>query len=157
MSDAASSFLIESAVWQPGTLWACAMEHLAARFGRVRVLDVTTLPEPDPTAADPLGPPIASLEAWSHGEIEWARELARYFDDHLSLHVRPDTRVTRALRAAAQDGDLLAVTRLPIPAAESVLAHAGVRRAVSHVRHVPSDEALPAAARSVDALTTTAS
>lgn len=146
------SFLVESVVWRPDSLWNDAVKHIATRFSRVRQLSDPALA--DPEGLDPLALPIASLDAWAGDDIDWRRELARYFDEHLSMHVRPSAPVARALRSAGSSATLIAVTRLPDAAARSLLLHAGVSRAVAEVRSLVPTRPLPSVmARSLDELT----
>jgi phosphoglycolate phosphatase-like HAD superfamily hydrolase len=123
---------LEGTLWLPGRLWELAVEHVATRFARVRPLDVAALP----AAVDPAGlsAAMSALHEWAAGDEAWQRELVRYFDEHLSMHVRPDPSLSRAVRALGRSTDLVAVSALPEPAARAVLEHAGLARAFADVR-----------------------
>ncbi|MBC7644546.1 MAG: hypothetical protein H7123_05415, partial [Thermoleophilia bacterium] len=92
---------IDSVLWQPGSEWTAALEHLAKRFARVRALDATALRELDVALA------CEALAAWAGDDIDWARELTRFFDEHLSMYLRAaraDAVTSRQIRSLAADG-----------------------------------------------------
>lgn len=118
---------VESVLWNPGRGWPEALEHLARRFRRLRALDTATVAArselPD------LAPQLRELETWAGDDIDLDRELGRYFDEHLPVHVRPDRSLNQTVRAAARQGRLVAFSSLPEAPLRSVLAHVGVLRA----------------------------
>ncbi|MCW2950479.1 MAG: hypothetical protein JWN41_1492 [Thermoleophilia bacterium] len=129
MSDPSASALVfvEHVVWQPGAEWRLAVEHVAQRFARVAALDVDEV-----AAVGALHVQLEHLASWGEQhQVDLDREFGRFFDEHLAMHVRPDTKVTRALRAMAAQGTVQAASALPPRAAESIARHTGVWRSFS--------------------------
>ena len=115
---------VEHVLWTPGAEWRRALEHLAERFRRVAPLDVDAV-----LAAGALHQQLAALAAWAaEPKADIDRELGRFLDEHLSMHVRPDAAVTRAIRAQAALGPVHAVSALPPRPAESIARHGGAWR-----------------------------
>lgn len=115
---------VEHVLWEPDEAWTDALEYVAGRFARVQPLDVDGV-----RAAGALHEQVAALATWADGAgVDLDRELGRFLDEHLSMHVRPAPTVTRAVRALAADGPVHAVSALPARAAESIARHAGCWR-----------------------------
>jgi hypothetical protein len=130
---------VEHVIWEPDDAWTEALDHVAGRFARVQPLDVDAV-----RAAGDLHDQVAYLATWAdEAGVDLDRELGRYLDEHLAMHVRPAPTVTRAVRALAADGPVHAVSALPPRAAESIARHAGCWR---------SFERLHADVRDADAL-----
>lgn len=120
---------LEHAVWTPGAEWRAALEHLASRFARVRPLDLDAL-----EAAGPLAAQLELLDAWaatSSADVD--RELGRFLDEHLALHVRPEPSVTRAVRALASERAVVLASALPPRPAEAIARHCGIWRSVAQL------------------------
>lgn len=124
--------VVEQDVWTPGAEWRAALEHVAGRFARVAPLDADAI-----LAAGDFAAQVAALDAWAAPlDVDLDRELGRWFDEHLSMHVRPDVTKTRAIRARAASGPVHAASVLPPRAAESLLRHAGAWRSITEL-HAP--------------------
>jgi hypothetical protein len=120
---------VEHVLWEPDDAWTDALEHVSSRFARVKPLDVAEV-----RAAGGLHDQVSFLAAWADDAgVDLDRELGRYLDEHLSLHVRPAPTITRAVRALAVDGPVHAVSALPPRAAESIARHAGCWRSFAEL------------------------
>lgn len=120
---------VEHVVWQPTDSWREALEHLASRFARVAPLDVDALLD-----GGAFHQQVAAVDDWAAAAgADPDRELGRWFDEHLSMHVRPAPTVTRAVRALAATGPVHAASALPPRAAESLLRHAGCWRSITEL------------------------
>jgi hypothetical protein len=128
MTDSTLVF-VEHVLWEPYDAWTEALDHLESRFERATPLDVAAI-----RAAGPLHAQLDALAVWaSEAGCDLDRELGRFLDEHLSMHVRPDPRTTRAVRALAADGPVHAASALPPRAAESLLRHAGCWRSITEL------------------------
>jgi len=115
---------VEHVLWEPDDAWTAALEHVAGRFARVSPLDVDAV-----VGAGAFHEQVAQLATWADdAKVDLDRELGRFLDEHLSMHVRPKPAITRAVRALAAEGPLHAVSALPPRAAESIARHAGCWR-----------------------------
>lgn len=120
---------VEHVLWQPGEDWRAAVAALGERFRRVRPLDVDTI-----LGAGALHEQLDAIASWAEGsDIDVDRELGRYLDEHLSMHVRPNAANTRAVRALAAAGPVHGVSALPPRAAESIARHTGVWRSFAEL------------------------
>ena len=137
---------VEHVLWEPDSAWDEALEHLASRFARVQPLDLDAV-----RGAGPFHAQLAYLAEWATGAgVDLDRELGRFLDEHLSMHVRPAPPVTRAVRALAADGPVHAASALPARAAESIARHAGCWRSISELHaDVRDADALDAVLASV--------
>jgi hypothetical protein len=121
--------LVEHVAWEPGSEWREALEHVAGRFARVAPLDVDAV-----LAAGELPAQVEELHRWAgRVDADVDRELGRWFDENLAMHVRPDPKVTRAVRARAAAGPLHAASALGARSAESLLRHAGCWRSIAEL------------------------
>ncbi len=128
-SPASSVVFVEHVLWEPGAAWTEALEHVAGRFARVKPLDVEAV-----RAAGALHEQLSYLTDWATAAgVDLDRELGRYLDEHLSMHVRPAPTITRAVRALAAAGPVHAVSALPPRAAESIARHAGCWRSFAEL------------------------
>lgn len=137
---------VEHVLWEPGADWDAALEHLAERFARSAPLDLDAI-----RGAGHLHEQLAALAAWATGAgADLDRELGRWFDEHLAMHVRPAPATTRAVRALAADRPVHLASALPARAAESIARHAGCWRSVGELHaEVRDADALAALAASV--------
>ena len=120
---------VEHILWTPDDAWSDALQHLSSRFARVAELDVDAV-----LAAGPLHHQIVELTAWAgDAGADIDRELGRFLDEHLSMHLRPSPAVTRAVRALAATGPVHLVSALPPRAAESLARHAGCWRSIEEL------------------------
>ncbi len=128
-SPATSVVFVEHVLWEPGSAWSEALEHVAGRFARASPLDIDAV-----RAAGALHDQVDYLAAWANDAgVDLDRELGRYLDDHLSMHVRHAPTVTREVRALAAAGPVHAVSALPPRAAESIARHAGCWRSFAEL------------------------
>lgn len=124
--------VVEHDAWTPGAEWRAAVEHVAGRFARVAPLDVDAV-----FAAGDFTAQVAAVDAWAAPlDVDLDRELGRWFDENLAMHVRPDATRTRAIRALAAERAVHATSVLPARAAESLLRHAGAWRSIAEL-HAP--------------------
>lgn len=114
---------VETALWDPARGWPEAVRHVASRFARVRTMDADTL-----LASGDLATQVRWLLEWAGTDIDVNRELGRYFDEHLPVHVRPDGATNQRIRSLAKDVEIEAVSALPPAPLESLLRHLGVFR-----------------------------
>lgn len=119
---------VDTVLWQPGSEWTATLEHIATRFARIRELDVPAVSQLDVAAA------CDAIAAWAGDDIDWARELTRFFDEHLSLYLRADPVTSRQIRSLAADGcTITAASALPEPAAKSLLRQRNMLRGIALV------------------------
>jgi len=78
-------------------LFAAGVAHLVRKLGRVKPLDPTALPH-DPAEV------VSTLDGWAGSEVDWRGELARFYEDHISVHLRPDPALNAALRQLQSAG-----------------------------------------------------
>jgi hypothetical protein len=118
---------VEHVLWQPGAVWRAALDHVADRFARAAPLDV------DAILAEPtFARQVDALAGWAQGaSVDLDQQLGRWFDEHLSMHVRPTPVVTRAIRSLAATGDVHFVSALPARPAESIVRHVGCWRSAA--------------------------
>ncbi len=120
---------LEGDLWFPGREWELAVADIAQRFARVKPLDPDAI-----LAAESFPQQIEALQTWAGEDLDWSRDLARFFDGHLSLYIKPDPAVSRAIRAhAAEHGPITIRTALPEAAAWSLIHHLGIARSVGAV------------------------
>ena len=107
----------EDALAGTASLWAAALRHLARKLGRVRPLDAEQLPVERAAA-------ITAMEVWAGGDVTtWRRELARFYEEHIPLYLRPDAELNGAVRRLARAGVALGAWS-PGPAeAAAVVTH----------------------------------
>jgi phosphoglycolate phosphatase-like HAD superfamily hydrolase len=90
--------LAEDALAPGARLWHDAVDHLARRLGRVSPLDPATI------SADRCEG-LAQLEAWAGAEVStWEIELARFYEEHIPVYVRPDPELNSVVRRLATAG-----------------------------------------------------
>lgn len=141
---------VEHALWTPGSEWDAALEHIASRFARVSPLDLDSV-----RASGTFEAQHAALGAWAEqAGIDLDRELGRFLDEHLAMHVRPDPAVTRAIRARAVAGPVHAVTVLGERCGESILRHAGCWRSITRLHAGIAPGEVPAELEGANVVTT---
>lgn len=122
--------MLEGDLWLPGREWELAIQDVARRFARVRSLDANAV-----LSSGPLDQQLAAIHAWAGEDLDWTSDMTRFFNEHLSLHVKPDPTVTRAVRSmVSEHGQITVETALPEPVAWSLLHHLGLARSVAAVR-----------------------
>lgn len=141
---------VEHVLWQPGSEWDAAVDHVAARFARSSPIDVEGV-----RATSTFEAQHDALVEWSVGAgVDLDRELGRFLDEHLSMHVRPDPAITRAVRAWAADGPVHAITVLGERCGESILRHAGCWRSIAQLHPHVAPGQLPDAAGDASVVST---
>jgi phosphoglycolate phosphatase-like HAD superfamily hydrolase len=120
--------LTERALADTDELFAGAVAHIARRLGRVKPIDPATLPQGRSQV-------IAALDAWAGSEAEtWRNELARFYEDHIPVHLRPDPALNAALRRLQAGGVRLACwSPGPEQAAGIVVHHLGLGRRIDRI------------------------
>jgi phosphoglycolate phosphatase-like HAD superfamily hydrolase len=133
-SDAVKAVIFsEDALAPIDRLWTDAVDHLARRLGRVKPLDTATIPVDRSQA-------LEALEAWADGDVStWRAELARYYEDHIPVYVRPNPELNAVLRHLQADGTLLASWSPGPPEVGVVVTHfLGLTRRLDHQRVDPA-------------------
>ena len=127
--------LSERALPDADGLFAAAVEHIGRKLGRAKPLDVSALPARRADA-------VAALDAWAGGDVDWQGELARYYEDHIPLHLRPSPALNAALRQLVARGVRIGIwSPGPEEAVRIVVHHVGLGRRVEAVRVGASAEA----------------
>lgn len=135
-SSRTTLLFVEHVAWEPGDDWRSAIEHLAARFAKATPLDADAI-----HGHGGLPAQLDALNAWAaEAGVDLDRELGRWFDEHLSMHVRPDPAVTRTVRALASEAPLHLASALPPRVAEAIARHAGCWRSATDL-HAPLRDA----------------
>jgi len=136
-SDAVKAVIFsEDALAPVDRLWTDAVDHLARRLGRVKPLDLATIPADRSEA-------LAALEAWADGDVNtWRAELARYYEEHIPVYVRPNPDLNAVLRHLQADGTLLASWSPGPPEVGVVVTHfLGLTRRLDRQRVDPAPNA----------------
>ena len=108
-------------------IFAAAVVHLARKLGRVKPLDASTLPRERAQI-------VEAFDAWAGDEVDWRGELARFYEDHITLHLRPDSALNAALRQLQAAGIRLACWSAgPDAAAEIVVHQLGLGRRIERI------------------------
>lgn len=88
----------EDALAPGDRLWRDAVEHLARKLGRVTPLDPATVSDDRCVA-------LPQLEAWAGDDVSsWRLELARFYEEHIPVYVRPDPALNGAVRQMSATG-----------------------------------------------------
>ena len=126
--------LSERAIPDADGLFGAAVEHIVRKLGRAKPLDAEALPVGRSET-------VAALDAWAGGDVDWHGELARYYEDHIPLHLRPSPSLNAALRQLSARGVRIGFwSPGPDEAARIVIHHVGLGRRVEAVRIGPSAE-----------------
>jgi beta-phosphoglucomutase-like phosphatase (HAD superfamily) len=128
--------LSERALAPSDRLFADAVAHLARKLGRVKPLEAGSLPA---DRADAL----AALRAWAGDEVStWEQELARFYEEHIPVYLRPQPGLNAVVRALVADGVVVAAWSPGPAAAFDVLVHQlGLARQLTVTRIDPSPDA----------------
>jgi phosphoglycolate phosphatase-like HAD superfamily hydrolase len=126
----------EDALAPGDRLWADAVDHLARRLGRVKPLDPADIPTDRSEA-------LAALEAWAGDDVNtWRAELARYYEEHIPVYVRPNPELNAVMRHLQADGTLLASWSPGPPEVGVVVTHfLGLTRRLDRQRVDPATSA----------------
>jgi beta-phosphoglucomutase-like phosphatase (HAD superfamily) len=109
-------------------LFTAAVAHVARKLGRVKSLDPGTLPRARAQT-------VTALDLWAGSDVgNWRLELARYYEDHIPLRLRPDPALNAALRRLQTAGIRLACwSPGPDEAARIVVHHLGLGRRIERI------------------------
>jgi phosphoglycolate phosphatase-like HAD superfamily hydrolase len=108
-------------------LFAAGVAHLVRKLGRVKPLDSDALPH-DPAEV------VAALDVWAGSEVDWRGELGRFYEDHISVHLRPDPALNAALRRLQAAGIRLGCwSPGPDEAARIVVHQLGLGRRIERI------------------------
>jgi phosphoglycolate phosphatase-like HAD superfamily hydrolase len=119
--------LTERVLADTDELFAAALAHIVRKLGRVKPLDPGTLPQARAQT-------LTALDAWAGSEIDWRLELARYYEDHIPLHLRPDPALNAALRRLQTARIALACWSVgPAETARIVVHHLGLGRRIGRI------------------------
>ncbi len=121
--------LAETALADTDRLFADGVDHLARKLGRVKPLDAAAVP-PSRTAA------LAYLAGWADGAVStWEQELARFYEEHIPVYLRPSQTLNAIVRELAADGVRVgAWSPGPAEAFAVVVHHLGLTRHLAAVR-----------------------
>ena len=128
--------LSERALAPTDRLFAETVAHLARKLGRVKPLDADALP------AD-RGAALQALSDWAGEDVStWQQELARYWEEHLPLYVRPRPGLNATLRGLAAQGVAVgAWSPGPAEAFAILVQHVGLARTLTATRIDASPDA----------------
>jgi phosphoglycolate phosphatase-like HAD superfamily hydrolase len=120
--------LSERALADTDELFAAAVAHVVRKLGRVKPLDPATLPQIRARM-------LPALELWAGSDVDtWQLELARFYEDNIPLHLRPDAALNAALRRLQTAGIRLACWSAgPDEAARIVVHHLGLGRRIDRI------------------------
>jgi phosphoglycolate phosphatase-like HAD superfamily hydrolase len=109
--------IADDALADLGSLWSDAVEHLARKLGRVVPLDPEAVPAERAAA-------VVHLDAWAGTEAgNWRVELARFYEGHAPVHLRPDPELNSTLRQLSSSGVRITVWSPGPPEALAVITH----------------------------------
>jgi phosphoglycolate phosphatase-like HAD superfamily hydrolase len=119
--------LSERALADTDEIFAAAVVHLTRKLGRVKPLDPATLPEHRAEI-------VSALDTWAGDEVDWRGELARFYEDHIPLHMRPNSALNASLRRLQAAGIRLGCwSPGPDEAAQIVVHQLGLGRQIERI------------------------
>lgn len=120
--------LSERALADTNDLFDAAVGHVVRKLGRVKPLDAESLP-------DARALRVTALDLWAGADVgNWRGELARYYEDHIPLRLRPDAALNAALRRLQGAGVRLACwSPGPEEAVPIVIHHLGLGRRIERI------------------------
>jgi phosphoglycolate phosphatase-like HAD superfamily hydrolase len=119
--------LSERALADTDEIFAAAVVHLTRKLGRVKPLDPATLP-------DGRAEIVSALDTWAGDEVDWRGELARFYEDHIPLHLSPNSALNAALRRLQAAGIRLGCwSPGPDEAARIVVHQLGLGRQIERI------------------------
>lgn len=139
------NFSAEDELWPAATVWPRAKTALVERFARVRpwngdALGSTPVIDPDPVPVLRwVMHDIAQIEAWAGDDIDWQRELIRFFDERAPRLIRPNHELNNQLAQLKDDGAVHAVSALPYPVLEAAMRQTGSWRHITKVVSAQSE------------------
>ena len=109
--------LAEDALAPGNRLWRDAVDHLARRLGRVTPLDPSTI-------SSDRCEGLAQLEAWAGDDAStWEIELARFYEEHMPVYMRPDPALNGVVRQLAASGVRIAAWSPGPPQVGAIVTH----------------------------------
>jgi phosphoglycolate phosphatase-like HAD superfamily hydrolase len=125
--------LAEDALAPGERLWRDAVEHLARKLGRVQPLDASDI-------SDDRCVGLGQLEAWAGSDVSsWQLELARFYEEHIPVYMRPDPALNAAVRSMAASGVRVAAWSPGPPEVGAIVTHfLGLSRRLELERVEPS-------------------
>ena len=125
--------LAEDALAPGDRLWSDAVEHLARRLGRVVPLDPASISSDRCVA-------LGQLADWAgHEASSWELELARFYEEHIPVYLRPDPELNGVVRQLGAAGVITAAWSPGPPAVGAIVTHyLGLSRRMQLERVDPS-------------------
>ena len=125
--------LAEDALAPGSRLWRDAVDHLASKLGRVTPLDPTSI-------SSDRCEGLAQLAAWAGDDVStWEVELARFYEEHIPVYMRPDPALNGVIRRLAADGVRVAAWSPGPPQVGAIVTHfLGIARRLELERVEPS-------------------
>jgi phosphoglycolate phosphatase-like HAD superfamily hydrolase len=117
----------------PGTpLWRDAVVHLARKLGRVTPLD------PSSISSDRCEG-LAQLAEWAGDDAStWEVELARFYEEHIPVYMRPDPALNGVIRHLSAGGTRIAAWSPGPPQVGAIVTHfLGIARRLETERVEP--------------------
>ena len=125
--------LAEDALAPGDRLWSDAVAHLARKLGRVTPLDPATI------SADRCQA-LAQLDSWAGSDAStWQVELARFYEEHIPVYMRPDPVLNAVVRQLLGAGVRVAAWSPGPPQVGEIVTHfLGLSRRLELERVDPS-------------------
>ena len=125
--------LAEDALAPGDRLWSDAVEHLARKLGRVTPLDPATISQDRCLA-------LSQLEDWAGSDAStWKVELARFYEEHIPVYMRPDPVLNAVVRQLLGAGVRVAAWSPGPPQVGAIVTHfLGLSRRLELERVEPS-------------------
>jgi phosphoglycolate phosphatase-like HAD superfamily hydrolase len=125
--------LAEDALAPGARLWSDAVDHLARKLGRVTPLDTAAI-------SDDRCQALAQLETWAGADASsWKIELARFYEEHIPVYVRPDPALNAVVRQLLNSGTRVAAWSPGPPQVGAIVTHfLGLSRRLELERVEPS-------------------
>jgi phosphoglycolate phosphatase-like HAD superfamily hydrolase len=129
--------LAEDALASGSRLWRDAVDHLARKLGRVSPLDPSSI-------SDDRCIGLTQLAAWAGEDASsWEVELARFYEEHIPVYMRPDPALNSVIRRLSADGARVAAWSPGPPQVGAIVTHfLGIARRLE-LERVEPDHAGP--------------
>jgi len=109
--------LAEDALAPGERLWHDAVEHLARRLSRVVPLDPAVITSDRCLA-------LSQLASWAGDDASsWELELARFYEEHIPVYLRPDPELNSVVRQLGLAGITIAAWSPGPPAVGAIVTH----------------------------------
>jgi phosphoglycolate phosphatase-like HAD superfamily hydrolase len=130
--------LAEDALAPGERLWRDAVDHLARKLGRVTPLDPATI-------SSDRCEGLVQLAEWAGEDVStWEVELARFYEEHIPVYMRPDPALNSVVRRLATSGTRVAAWSPGPPQVGAIVTHfLGIARRLE-LERVEPDHAGPA-------------